>query len=755
VSPQAKRRTWLNVGPAVPTSYFLGDRCMKYVVGLSAHRVAFILTFALFHATAARAKAQGSQPPAEPSKHLVRVSDAIAMTRWADPDYFRGDSSLGRVALFSPDLQKFVIVVRKGIVEQNTNEFSLYLFLTSSVLQSPTPDLVLKMSSSSNRDAIREVRWLPDNATLAFIGENAGETPQVYTFSLKTKRLKRQTNHPTSITAYDITPDCRTIVYEADPAEGKPIPTQKMRSEGVLIQGQRLDELVASRYERGANQEVYLQEEERRAVPITVGQDYHIYRGTFLSLSPKGNYAVVGVNVRHIPEAWGKYRGKVERIVRNHLEGEVSELMVYLLYDTEKHSLAPLLDAPGTALNKPMWDDAGQSVEVSWTYLPLDVSDHTELKKREAATYRIEVKLPSHELREVKKDEGSRRAKTNPPLDVVLDEGLNTPPRIYASDPKATKMTLLLDLNPQFSELDLGRVEVIKYKVNGVTLTGGLYLPSAYQKDTRYPLVVQTHGFNNDRFSMDGSAEWSSAFAARPLTSEGFLVLQVLGLSTEDEYIHFNDGKRFGATSLEAGRNLNVAAIEAAIGYLDQRGLIDADHIGIVGFSISVGHVAYTLTHSMRHFAAASLVDGVDEGYFQGIAYHEWHAAEYYGGNLPFGKGLSIWLQDAPGFRLDRVHCPVRLLALSPPGAMEQWEWYMGLSIQQKPVEFILIPDEGNGDNHLLVKPWERLIAQQGLVDWFRFWLKGEEDPTPTKHDQYARWRKLREKAAIPSQGGQ
>jgi hypothetical protein len=29
-------------------------------------------------------------------------------------------------------------------------------------------------------------------------------------------------------------------------------------------------------------------------------------------------------------------------------------------------------------------------------------------------------------------------------------------------------------------------------------------------------------------------------------------------------------------------------------------------------------------------------------------------------------------------------------------------------------------------------------------VDWFCFWLKGEEDPDPAKASQYARWRELR-----------
>jgi hypothetical protein len=30
-------------------------------------------------------------------------------------------------------------------------------------------------------------------------------------------------------------------------------------------------------------------------------------------------------------------------------------------------------------------------------------------------------------------------------------------------------------------------------------------------------------------------------------------------------------------------------------------------------------------------------------------------------------------------------------------------------------------------------------------VDWFKFWLKHEEDSAPSKRDQYDRWNRLRE----------
>ena len=49
------------------------------------------------------------------------------------------------------------------------------------------------------------------------------------------------------------------------------------------------------------------------------------------------------------------------------------------------------------------------------------------------------------------------------------------------------------------------------------------------------------------------------------------------------------------------------------------------------------------------------------------------------------------------------------------------------------------------------MKSWDRVVSQEGTLDWFCFWLKREEDPDPAKADQYGRWRELRklQEAAI------
>ena len=89
------------------------------------------------------------------AKRPITVSDAIRMRRAADPDNDQASDWRARYAHFSPDGVRFVIVVKKGNLEKNTNEFSLVGFRTADAFNSPKADVLLTMSSSSNRSR----RW--------------------------------------------------------------------------------------------------------------------------------------------------------------------------------------------------------------------------------------------------------------------------------------------------------------------------------------------------------------------------------------------------------------------------------------------------------------------------------------------------------------------------------------------------------------------------------------------------------------------
>jgi dipeptidyl aminopeptidase/acylaminoacyl peptidase len=684
------------------------------------------------------------------------VREAIEMTRLADPAYFGGRPSTGRVAQFSPDGKRFVILLRRGHLEKNTNEFSAYLFHTAEALQSPKPELLVRMVSSSNRDAIQNLKWLNDNETIAFLGEDSGGVSQVWTFNVRTRKLQRRTNQPNPVTNYNITADGAEIVFISATQGETNRDAMQARMNGVVVAGQPLSHLLAGDFSEASvysnPRKLLLQKNRGMPIPIALTDPIYDWAGTPPSISPDGRYVLVLAFVSQIPASWADYKptwiqGLFVQSKRLHA---VTRLRRYFLVDTKQLTLEPLLNAPVVGYDPPQWTDDSQSVSVKDVFLPLDVADATERREREAKTYDIVVRVSDRHIRKLEPEEVAKLG-TNVPLNVTLEEDSNTPPKIYVADTKTERKALLLDLNPDFKNLALGQVEKISWNAtNGVQASGGLYLPPDYMPGKRYPLVIQTHGFDETRFSMDGLDEWSSAYAARPLAARGFVVLQSFSWGENDDDIE--SLKHGGKTSAEAFKLAAMSAFEGAIDYLSARGLVDRSRVGIVGFSRTACFVAYTLTHSTYHFGAASLVDGIDCGYFQYILYFagapDLEALD--GGSSPYGKGLEEWLHNSPSFSLDRVQAPVRLLALGAPdegsGVLEEWEWFAGLTRLERPVDFIYLPDAA----HMIVKPWERRVAEEGLVDWFCFWLKHEEDADPQKADQYARWRDLEQKLKSP-----
>lgn len=728
----------------------------------------------LFCWSLSSALAQASFAPGE--KRRVAVADTIEMTQWVNDAYFVQAPADGPVALFSPDQQKFLILVKGGNIARNTVEYSLLLYRTREALQAPRPDVLLTMSSSSNRNAIDNPKWLEDSKTIVFLGESPGGLPQVYSFDIVSRRLKQLTSQPTPIVKYGISRDGHTIVYEAE--DRKTPDLTGIQRNGVLITTQTPSDLMSLVSEvpqpvEAIGRALYVQKAGNAAVKMAFPLLLTEYAP--LSLSPDGRYAVIAAHVTTIPPAWTQYKDPFLHMIIQaaiHSHDGWSNVMQYMVLDTQTHKIEPLLDAPFSLSSRGIaWIGGGSSVVVSGTYLPLVNTAPAVSEARQTNTYVVEVRLPDREIetvtetslkvlgwndasrelllgsvkegtlsaREAFRKTGSTwhqfplaQAISQPvaPVEVSLDEDMNHPPRIYAEAAGGDQQTLLLDLNPQFAHLEFGKVAAITWKASdGHQVTGGLYLPPDYKPGTRYPLVIQTHGFNQHRFWIDGP--WSSAFAAQPLAAKEMLVLQV-GPSVDHE-----EDEKAADTPHEAPRQ--AAAYEGAIDELDRRGLIDRNRVGIIGFSRTVYYVEYTLTHSKYHFAAASVVDGFDGGYMN---YSLWRTADYElvnGGN-PAGATLNLWMKNCPGFNLDRVTTPLHIEYYSRDGFLGGWEWFSGLTLLDKPVEFLWIPD----GYHMLVKPWDRVLSQQGTVDWFAFWLEGERDLASAKQKQYERWDEFR-----------
>jgi len=658
----------------------------------------------------------------------VSIADCIGMTILVDPGYFLGLPSSSRTATFSPDGKRFTVVLRKGDITRNLNVYSLLLFETEHPT-TPQNHLVLELTSSSNRDAISQIKWLSDNRTVAFVGNSGTSSTQVFTYDPLHHRLRRITDHRTAISSFGISGNAETTVFTAEEplsqANTSALPGR------AIAPNEQLYELLSGHKDPDAegNVELYIKRRSRPEIPVRM-TDRTFDEGDFrISVSPDGKHAVVPVWVVTLPKAWEEYEEKLLAfyVREKRLPLSPSRVLRCNLINTLTGVVRPLIDAPLSWSSRGVAWTSNQTITVRDTYLPLDGSP-SENESRKKQTFDVEVNLDNGQIKTLH-DEAPAEKQT--PLDVHIEEDFQHPPKLVAIDRNTKAVTVLEELNPQLSKLQLGRVEeLVWHDPGGEEVEGGLTYPSDYQPGQRYPLVIQTHGFNRNRFTLDGP--WSSAFAAQPLSGKGFFVLQAgWNVATSRKTMHTPQEGPYQRENFES-----------AIAELDRRGLVDTSRVGIIGFSRTVFTVGYTLTHSKFKFGAAILADGFDGSYVQYLMYQRMRVElEGIYGGTPYGPARDQWIQAAPGFNVERVSAPVMLIALGQSSLLKSWEWYSGLSRTQKPVDLIYLPDAP----HLLIKPSERAYAQQAVVDWFCFWLGSEASKNSITADEKARWLSLRD----------
>src|SRR5262249_50738103 len=117
-----------------------------------------------------------------------------------------------------------------------------------------------------------------------------------------------------------------------------------------------------------------------------------------------------------------------------------------------------------------------------------------------------------------------------------LDQGLNTPMKLVAVEPRSRERRVGYDPTPDLlTTRSLVDEDVGRWKTKaGAPWIAGLYWPAGYVKGQRYPLVIQTHGFDSTGFWPDGI--FSTGEAAQPLAGLGVMVLQLNDLTADTDY---------------------------------------------------------------------------------------------------------------------------------------------------------------------------------------------------------------------------
>jgi hypothetical protein len=745
----------------------------------------------------------GSGVAQQAVKRPFTVADDIALSHFGariswDDDPF----------IFSPDHRFFAVYTEHGRLDLNRPESILRVYRTEEITRflkeqpgtkEPLPLWKISKSTYRHGPIVTRMRWLRDSSGVAFLAKTAAGNNQLLLADLRTKTIHQLTGDDQYVISFDIRTQ-HNFVYTAHTPPPKPVPS--VRPSAIIGTGKDLSSLMfpeesgsPENSERGELWAVVSGRRFKLKDPAS-GRSLTIYSEE-LALSPDGQSLVTALPLDVVPAEWEKLypppplpaggfkvQAGPQDLGDPHGFGFVEE---YVLIDLRSGKIQSLLGAPTatsaawSASPSTDWSPDGRSVALSGAFLREALPEINSISRPCIAVLEIKSRhgtclesvhgaagddqLKSHiavrvrfvpgsntrvttdslwgsQIRSTtytresggswKQDTSGAEESKQQPFGLSVKQSLNDPPVLLATDDSTGVSRVIWDPNPQLRDIALGEVSVFRWKdPSGHDDVGGLFKPPDYVPGRRYPLVIQTHGFAEDQFIPSGG--FLTGFAAQELAAHGMLVLQVRG-----EACPFVVPEEAPCI---------VADYEAAANELIKAGIVNPDKLGLMGFSRTGYYVLEELTAGTLHFKAAAITDSIDFGYLQyldaldsvGNAFKK--EADVIIGAPPFGEGLTQWLKRSPGFKMDKVETPLQVVALDRHGSlMGMWEPYATLEYLRKPVDLIVIPDS----EHVMTNPGERMISQGGTVDWFRFWLRDEEDPDPTKAEQYKRWRELR-----------
>jgi dipeptidyl aminopeptidase/acylaminoacyl peptidase len=721
------------------------------------------------------------------------VADDIGIALFGDQNGGQADA-----VRFSPDGSYFAVHTERGRLDLNRVEDTLRFYRSQDIenlvqlsdnSQRPLPVWTLTLSTDKTGPIFRDWRWLADSSGIAFLQRTSDDNQRLVIADLQRKAIEPLTSAMETIKEFDIG-DRNNYVYTViDPNKWEKMKSESQAS-AIVGTGRYFWDLFFSHEHDPIKYRLALSGHSALWA-VVGGKRFEVkhdgaplvdFNG--LALSPDGQSLVTMLPVPEAPASWEMlypppYASSKDRI---HTGGPAHQFVRVNLQTgaTEALTDAPISnDAGWRSYGSPEWSTDGKKILLPGTFIRskgaissrpcvaiVDLSSdartcvemlkgHTGPGKNDiedgyhvvfsvhfarsdtrriAVNYRDRVDLSYRTTEYQSGADGTWQVFAKligihtlglHGLDISVKQDFDQPPLLVVIDKEISK--IIWDPNPQLKEMELAHESVYAWKdKEGKEWKGGLFRPTNFRPGQRYPLVIQTHGFLEALFTPSGS--FPSAFAGRELASAGIAVLQV-----NDEGFCPMDAPEEGPCA--------VSGYEAAVQQLVLDGLVDPDKIGILGFSRSCFYVMETLTTGSIHVKAASMEAGVMEDYFQYmIMANPGNEADAMIGAKPFGEGLQVWLKRSPGFNLDKITAPLRIVGEGSANTATMWQPYAGLRYLKKPVDLIML----NTDEHVLTNPAVRMVSQGGSVDWFRFWLQGYEDPDPAKTEQYDRWRILR-----------
>lgn len=324
-------------------------------------------------------------------------------------------------------------------------------------------------------------------------------------------------------------------------------------------------------------------------------------------------------------------------------------------------------------------------------------------------------------------------------------ETLTYPRRLAKLNVRTGDIEIFVDENPNFQSIQFSEIRRLEWKNDeslqwGREAYGHLVLPLNYEGGRQYPLIVTQ--YHSQGFLRGGVGD---EYPIHLFAANGFAVLntqhpfawdlfRTVSNWTELQQITTTDD--WTVNDIDIGTTSLLTGVRRAI----ETGVIDTENIGITGLSDGV----------VKGFHALTTVDYFNAASFSGSS---WNPILYFttdnqhramlrkiGYSNPYTNSSSRWRKNSPIFRAHRITAPI-LFHFADHELISASQTITTLQDQNKLFDAYVFPNE----YHMKWQPKHRSAIYRRNLDWFRFWLKGEEDPDPEKVEQYERWRELRD----------
>ena len=295
----------------------------------------------------------------------------------------------------------------------------------------------------------------------------------------------------------------------------------------------------------------------------------------------------------------------------------------------------------------------------------------------------------------------------------VSSSSPSSPSQVCLADLSGSRVEILADPNAGYlARGPLPSLEKFTVRREGFDVEARLWFPPAFDASRIYPLVLDIHGGPNGAF-YDAFVPWQQALAG-----SGYLVLAVnpRGSSTY--------GDEFMRAVLDDWGGEDYQDLLAALDLVCEREYVDADRLGIHGYSYGGFMTSWAIGHTRRFGAAVigapctnlySMYGTSDIGVSFGE--HQW------GGSVM--DTPEKLLARSPISYAREVQTPALLLHgesdFRCPIAQSE-EYFVALKRLGKTVEFVRFPNS----NHQFPRTGHPKMREEYLsrmVDWFDDWL--------------------------------